>query len=158
AESTWGAAFFIFSLFEAVEHVRQQVGVNPLTRVRDLDPHLRGFLGHVYTYVAVPRGEFDRVVQQIPQDLLQAWTVAYEVDVGANHDVDVDAARISVGVKRVDRRIHERRDVQFVEIQLQFSRHHTGKVQERLDHAGLRLRVSLDGVQGVIHALRRQHA
>src|SRR5690349_7586728 len=65
-------------LTETVENDRQELGGDPLARIRDDENYLRAFRSKGDANVAQRIGELDRVRKQVPHDLLNALGIGHQ--------------------------------------------------------------------------------
>src|SRR5206468_1366475 len=113
-------------LAEAVEHVREELGRYARTVVANRDLHgvLRRF--DAESDVTAFGRELDRVVENIPGDLLQSSGVAGERD-GAAAELggDLHALGLRRGAQRVERRVDHRFEIDRFELQAELAGEYT---------------------------------
>ena len=93
-------------LSETVEDVRQELGRNSLAGVGDDNPHALVVGGHGHVDAAAGARELDRVVNQIPENLLDATAIRRDArQVGVTGRGQPDAFRVGGRLERLDRRV-----------------------------------------------------
>ena len=64
---------------ERLEHVRQELWLDPDPRIAHGDLHVRALTAQRYLDSSALRRELDRIAHQIPDDLLQAIRIPHEL-------------------------------------------------------------------------------
>jgi hypothetical protein len=105
AESAVAASTAALALSQPVEHVREDLRGDALPRIADDDLGVRTDPLQVHLHAAVPRREFDGVVEEVPHDLLEPSGIAGHEHRGPlEQRLDADAfrfGRVTDGLERV---------------------------------------------------------
>ena len=105
--------------------------------------------------LSAPGGEFHRVREEVPHDLLQALRVPRDPPrVRVEDDVEPDALGLGGRAHHVDRSLHHGREVHGADVEAEPSGHDARHVQQVLDELRLRPGAALDRLDGARRLLR----
>ena len=132
-------------LSETVEDVGQELGRDSLAGVGDDNPHALVVGGHGHVDAAAGARELDRVVNQIPENLLDATAIRRDArQVGVTGRGQPDAFRVGGRLERLDRRVDGGADIERPAFEARRSRRQLVHLEQVFDQLGLQLRVTLD--------------
>src|SRR3989442_3223487 len=112
-------------LTEPVEDIRKEVRTDALPVISDVDSYLRVIFRTPNGAPSAPIAELDRIRQQVPEDLLEPAAVGDDRHRG-DHRIDRDALFFSTWAERVNRGVHDGREIQFFEVQFELAGHARG--------------------------------
>jgi hypothetical protein len=122
--------------------VRQKRARDASAGIANDDPGFTLDFGHRHVDASVIRCEFDRVVQQVPEHLLQPFRVAEHLDARRRHGGNqLNVLRVRDRFESLNRRQQRAADIDRHHFQVHRSRRQAVHVQQIVDQHCLKLRV-----------------
>src|SRR5688572_20549816 len=132
-------------LAKAIEHVREERGLDALAVVAHADFRIPVSSGQAHLDVPAAIRELDGVREEIADHLLQTRRIsAYRADRGIQERRDLDALALRCGLHRFDGALDDAPHVETAELEGDLAAHDAGNVEQVLDEPALRARVAID--------------
>ena len=148
AEATVAARGARVGLPEAFKDIRQKIAGDALPVVLHRQLHRSAGARQAHGDHPAFRGELDRVVDEVPEDLLQPIRVSFDARRrGIQRNVESDALRVGRRANRLDRRLHHRHQVDRAELEPQLARNDPRAIEDVFDELHLHFRISLDDLE-----------
>src|ERR1041384_2333456 len=139
-------------LTEALEHVRQKLLADSLTRVRNTSVNSAATLRYLYANTPATVRKLHRIRQKGPNHLLQPVRIAGDHrGHGVEISFDSDSLRIGSRTHDVDGVLDHWHDLQRLKLEIKIAGDDARHVENVIDNLRLRLRVAPDSFNCLLH-------
>ena len=140
------------ALFKGIENSSQELGNDANTCVRYLDHNLPILVVRLNKNLSSFGSKLDRILDQIPEDLLQTGKVAHHKALLCGQlQAEAKILCLNIGLASLQRLLKRDVDIQLLELEFDFVPRNSRQIEQVLDEARFDLDVALDHVERIEH-------